>query len=178
MKGLKLTFEEIVRYPGYWHLCGLCLVAILVVLDVKSKRGGVLTIFCWNLFGVFLHELAHFCAGIVLFAKPAGFSLIPCRTGGKWQLGSVTFKGLNAFNSLPVSLAPIGLIAIAYFLFTNWAIWFTPTLYSTMGAYLVLFILVYNSSPSRQDLKIAFSPRSILVYGTAAFAFYKYFSRE
>jgi hypothetical protein len=175
---VKVVFEEVVKYPVYWHLCGLCFVAILVVLDARSKRRGVLIIFCWNLIGVFFHELAHLLTGIVLFAKPTCFSLIPHRTEGGWQLGSVTFKRLNAFNSCPVGLAPLGLIAVAYFLFTNWTLWFTPTLYSTLGAYVVLFILVYNSTPSRQDLKIAFTPSSIFVYGTAAFVLYKYFTRE
>jgi len=174
-KHITSTFGEVASYPVYWHVCGIGLVILLKILDDKSKQGGVLTIFCWNLIGVFLHELAHFIVGFVLFAKPVGFSLIPCRSEKQWQLGSVTFKGLNAFNSLPTGLAPLGLIAVAYSLFTNWTLWFTPNLHSTIGAYFVLFILVYNSLPSRQDLKIAFSAGSIFVYGTTAFAAYMYY---
>lgn len=169
--------DEFAGYPWYWHLCGICLVVCLALLDHKAKRGGVLIIFFWNLTGVFLHELTHLVAGTILMARPTGFSLLPQRKGGGWQLGAVTFQGLNSFNSLPIGLAPLGLVAAAYFLFTNWSYFFTPSLYSILGAYVTLFILLYNSIPSWQDIKVAFSFGSILVYGAAAFAIYKYITR-
>ena len=178
MEELALALEKAVGYPVYWHLCGICLLVVLVELDFRSKRGGLLIIFFWNLLGVFLHELAHLIAGVVFFAKPTGFSLVPHRSAEGWQLGAVTFKGLNACNCLPVALAPLALIPLAFVLFAHWAQWFTPTLYSIMGVYVTLFILVYNSMPSKQDLKVAFCPGSILVYGVGAFALYEYFTRK
>jgi hypothetical protein len=39
-----------------------------------------------------------------------------------------------------------------------------------LGIYLVSFVLVYNAMPSRQDLKIAFGWKSVLLYGAAAIA--------
>lgn len=174
MVSFSRTFESLFRLPLHWHLCGLALVALLLFLDHKSRRGGIVVVFLWNLIGVSLHELAHFLVGIVLFAKPSGFSLLPHRQGNGVQLGSVTFRGLNMFNSLPVALAPLGLIAAAFGLFRNWSRWFTPTLFSTAAIYFASFILIYNALPSMQDLKIAFGWKSILLYGGAAIALYEY----
>lgn len=168
------TVESLFRLPFHWHLCGLALVALLLFLGRASKRGGIVAIFLWNLMGVTLHELAHLLVGILLCAKPSGFSLIPHRQGDGMQLGSVSFRGLNAFNSLPVGLAPLGLIAAAFYMFQNWTAWFTPTLFSTVSVYFASFVLIYNAVPSRQDLKIAFGWKSILLYGGAALAAYEY----
>jgi len=168
------TFESLLLLPLHWHLCGLALVACLFFLDRTSKRGGIVAIFVWNLVGVFLHELAHLLVGILLCAKPSGFSLAPHRQGDSVQLGSVSFRGLNAFNSLPVGLAPLGLTVVAFYAFQNWMKWFTPTLFSTAGMYFASFVLVYNALPSWQDFKIAFGWKTVLLYGAAAIAAYEY----
>ena len=176
MFNLDRTVESVSRLPLHWHLCGLALVALLLFLGCNSKRGGIVTIFLWNLIGVFLHELAHLLVGVLLFARPSAFSLIPQRQKDGMRLGSVTFTGLNPFNSLPVGLAPLGLIVVAYYIFQNWMRWFAPTLFSTVGVYFASFVLIYNALPSRQDLKIAFGWKSILLYGAAAIAAYESFS--
>lgn len=168
------TSESLFRLPLYWHFCGFALLAFLLLIDRKSRRGGIVIIFLWNLIGVFLHELAHFLVGTVLFAKPSGISLIPRRQDGGVRLGSVSFRGLNAFNSLPVGLAPLGLIVVAYHVFQNWSRWFAPTLLSTLGIYVTSFVLIYNALPSRQDLKIALGWKSILLYGAVALITYEY----
>lgn len=168
MVGFAHAFESVFSLPFHWHVCGFILVVILLFLDHQSRRGGFLVILLWNLLGVLLHELAHFLIGTLLLARPTAFSLIPRRHEGGVQLGSVSFKELNAFNSLPVGLAPLGLIVLAFHVFQHWPEWFVPSFFSTVGMYFVSFILVYNSLPSRQDLKIAFGWKSILLYGTVA----------
>jgi hypothetical protein len=168
------TLESFFCLPVHWHLCGLALLALLFFLDRKSKRGGFFAIFIWNLIGVSLHELAHLLVGILLFAKPSAFSLIPHQQKDGVRLGSVSFRGLNAFNSLPVGLAPLGLIVVDIYVIQNWPGWFTPTLYSTLGIYFASFVMIYNALPSWQDLKIAFGWKSILLYGAAAIAAYEY----
>jgi hypothetical protein len=171
MVSFSHTFESLFRLPLHWHLCGLALVACLFFLDRASRRGGIVTIFLWNLIGVSLHELVHFLVGVLLCAKPSGFSLIPHRQEGGVRLGSVSFRGLNAFNSLPVGLAPLGLILAAFYVFQNWMKWCTPTLFSTMGMYVASFVLAYNALPSWQDLKIAFGWKTVLLYGAAIAAY-------
>jgi len=169
MTSFNHTFEPVLHLPLLWHFCGLALVALLLFLNYKSKRGNILVIFLWNFIGVFLHEVSHLVVGIVLFAKPTNFSLIPHRKeNGGYQLGSVEFRGLDTFNSLPVGLAPLVLLVAAYFIFTNWSKCFQPSLLSTLGIYFTSFVLIYNSRPSLQDCKIAFRLPSILFYGVVA----------
>ena len=165
-----LTFTG---HPLSWHIYGILLVAVLILFDRKSKNGGVVIIFFWNLLGVLLHEIMHLVVGVALFAKPVGFSLLPHRQDGGWQLGAVSFSRLNAINSLPVGLAPVSLVAIAYFLFLNWHFWFTASLFSTLCLYAILFILTYNAMPSWQDLRIAFNIKGIALYGSVAFLAYQ-----
>lgn len=164
------TLETVILLPLQWHLCGLALLLFLLFIDRNSKRGGIFVILLWNLIGVFLHELAHLLVGTLLLAKPSAFSLVPQQQQDGVRLGSVSFRGLNAFNSLPVGLAPLGLIVVAFHAFQNWSRWFAPTLFSTLGMYFVVFVLIYNALPSRQDLKIAFGWKSILLYGAVAIA--------
>lgn len=168
MVGFVHTLESVFYLPLHWHLCGFIMVALLLFLDRQSWRGGLPVILIWNLLGVLLHELAHLLVGALLLAKPSAFSLIPRRHEGGVQLGSVSFKRLNAFNSLPVGLAPLGLIVAAFHAFQHWPEWFVPSLFSTVGMYVVSFVLIYNAVPSRQDLKIAFGWKSILLYGMVA----------
>lgn len=108
--------------------------------------------------GVVLHETMHFLVGLILFAKPASFSLIPRRSqqGKGWELGSVTFTGLTIFNAAPVALAPLLLIAVAWFLFMHWMLpLFQMQLYWqwVLSGYVIACALVY-SVPSSTDLKI------------------------
>lgn len=174
MPSFAHRLESLLNLPFHWHLCGLALLALLLLIDRKSRRGGIYAVFIWNLIGVSLHELAHLLVGTMFFAKPSSFSLIPHQQKGGVQLGSVSFRGLNAFNSLPVGLAPLGLIAVALYVFKSWPGWFNPTLFSTLGVYLASFVLIYNALPSGQDLKIAFGWKSVLLYGSAAIAAYEF----
>jgi hypothetical protein len=171
---MAAALQSALNLPVRWHLCGVALVVVLLILDRKSRHGGIVVIFIWNLVGVVLHELCHFVAGTLLFARPTGFTIIPRRQENGYRLGAVSFNGLNAFNSLPVALAPLGLIAAAFLVFHYWTEWFAPTLVSTLGMYLALFVLIYNSLPSWQDLKIAFGWKSIILYGTTSFLVCKY----
>jgi hypothetical protein len=102
--------------------------------------------------------------GILLRARPTGLSLIPRRVGSYWQLGSVSFSHITAFNAVPIAFAPLILAGIAYLVALNWFFWFNPAFTTTLALYGVLFVLVYNALPSRQDLRVACNWRSLLLY--------------
>lgn len=125
-----------------------------------------------------LHELAHLLAGLIFRAQPTGMSLIPRRAGNLWKLGSVSFNRITAFNAMPVALAPLGLVAMAYWIAINWFSWNAPSLSTTLLLYGLLFILLYNALPSRQDLRIAFNWKSILLYLPMAAILAVYFNRQ
>ena len=118
----------------------------------------------WNLVGVILHESMHLIAGILFRAHPTGISLIPRRKGNQWRLGAVHFTHINPINAVPIALAPLVLIGIAYLAVLNWFHWFPSSLPATLGLYAALFILLYNALPSHQDLRIACNWKSLLLY--------------
>ena len=79
-------------------------------------------------------------------------------------MGSVRFRKLNAINSLPIGLAPLSLVPVAFYVYEHWNKWFVPSLGSILCLYFIIFILLHESVPSGQDLKVAFNWKSILLY--------------
>jgi len=112
--------------------------------------------FCFYLSGTILHELAHFCAGIMTNARPVDFSLFPRRSvGNQWILGSVSFANIRWYNAAFVGLAPILVLLVPIFValartqFGKAPIWLD-------GVIAVLIAPAYLSFlPSRTDLCIA-----------------------
>lgn len=144
-----------------------CSFLLLVAVHRWSRRKGIFVAAIWNLTGVILHELAHLLAGLLFRARPTGFSLIPRRSESGWKLGSVTFAKINAFNAVPVALAPLGLAFAAHVVWQSWNLWFNSDFASTIWKYVVMFVLLYNAIPSGHDLKVACNWKSLLLYGSA-----------
>jgi hypothetical protein len=152
--------------PLWWHACGIVLVSGLFLLARQTRSAPILVICLTRLPGVILHELAHLLAGILCRARPESFNLVPQRRGdGRWTLGSVAFRRVTAFNAVPIALAPLALVPLAYLLWRCWFDWLAISLANTLLLYGVLFILVANALPSSQDLRVAANWRSLLLYG-------------
>jgi hypothetical protein len=149
-----------------WHLCGLTLFLALCVINHQAKRSGIFLLAIWNLAGVILHELSHLLVGILFRAQPTNISLIPRRSGTCWQLGAVRFARITAVNAVPIACAPLGLALVAYLVANSWFTWLHSSLTITLALYTVLFILLYNALPSRQDLRVATNWRSLVLYGS------------
>jgi hypothetical protein len=62
--------------------------------------------FVFSAVGTLCHELAHFSVGLLLGAEPTRMSIVPRRSGRRWELGSVTFANLRWYNAAPAALAP------------------------------------------------------------------------
>jgi len=115
--------------------------------------------------GTFAHEAAHFVVGFLVVAKPAHFTIWPRRSGDRWILGSVTFKGINILNGAFVALAPILFFPVAWFCLTRleapfwverrWGWWLA-------AGYLTSTVL-FSAMPSLQDVKRGRS--SLIFYG-------------
>jgi hypothetical protein len=147
-----------------WHACGAGLFILLVAIHRRTRSSCVLVAVLWNLTGVILHELAHLLVGIVFRAGPSAISLVPHRDGAGWCLGSVSFTRITAVSAVPVALAPLSLAGLAYWIARNWFDWYQPSLQATLLLYGSVFLLLYNSLPSRRDLRVAFNWRSMLLY--------------
>ena len=115
------------------------------------------------------HELSHFIVGLLINAKPIGFSLIPRRTGDKeWALGSVNFRNIRWFNGLPVGLAPL-LLLVPFYVRLPESFTIEDFKHATGGDLVFWFALAYilpAAIPSKTDLKIGFgsaAPALILI---------------
>lgn len=151
-----------------WDVCGSAVFLLLTAIHRWSRGKGIFVAVVWNLTGVVLHEFSHLLAGLLFRAEPTGFSIIPRKNETGWKLGSVTFRKINAFNAVPIALAPLGLTFAAYVVWKSWSLWFKPALVSTIWLYVVMFLLLYNATPSRHDLKVACNWKSLLLYGTVS----------
>lgn len=148
------------------------LAIILALLFSKLKqstyRFPVMGI-VFNLIGTFFHELAHWVIGFLLNAKPASFSIIPVRTSDGWMLGSVEIRNPSWYNVIPVALAPLLLLMLAFTiddLYMSTII--NKTLMSDFGYLLVMVILVDNSIPSMQDIRLAVSSSAGIMFYSIA----------
>lgn len=156
-----------------WRLSGILLMLLLVFAGRAVRRtNSIVLITLWNLSGVILHETCHFVAGAALGGRPTSFSLCPKRdaSGRRWILGSVTLRNTTAWNACPTALAPLLLLALAVFAESSWQ---TDDFRQTLVKYGLVYLLAYNSLPSREDIRASFFHGSIAVWACigAALAF-------
>lgn len=154
----------------------LLTISILLVLNFFNvfRFSNILTVL-FKLPGTFFHELAHFFVGIVTFAKPVNFSLIPKFQDKSITMGSVSFINLNFFNTALISLAPFLLVPLSFYLFYIFSISLSTSefdYFSILYGYLV-FNTFSSSLPSSQDYRVALSNKAgILFYiGVLIFLF-------
>jgi hypothetical protein len=125
----------------------------------------------------FLHELTHFIVGLITFAKPTNFNLLPKKEGDSYVLGNVNFENINFFNALFTGIAPVLLIVALYFLDKNNFALYKEICHNychmdefNLIAFFILvyinYIFIYSGIPSSQDFKVIFShPFGIIFWG-------------
>ncbi len=134
--------------------------AILGVIALLLRRAqlgiGAFALIAWP--GTVAHEACHAIVGLLLGARPRGFSLWPARLGaGRWRLGSVSFANITWWNAAPTALAPLLLAPGAVWLLRTWALngFFTDGPLYGVGRTFLCAILLQAAWPSLQDFKIA-----------------------
>lgn len=90
---------------------------LLVMRSVRYSKWQLAMI---SLPGTVTHELLHCLMGLLLFAKPRSFSILPKRQDDTLVLGSVGFSNLNIWNAAPVAFAPFLMLGIGWLLFEHW----------------------------------------------------------
>ncbi len=140
----------------------LCLAVAIWVL---SRRYVVFTLL--QLPGTLCHELAHFLAGLLTFARPVSLSIIPRREGSGYRLGEVKFANASWYNAALTALAPLLLALIPWWiavLRTRGAWHFTPL--DAGLAFLVApqFLACW---PSAADWKLAMRSWPLLIIAGA-----------
>lgn len=127
--------------------------ALAALIYALSRRYPIFLLL--QLAGTICHELAHFVVGLLTFAQPASFSIIPRKSGRTWQLGEVKLANLRWYNAAPTALAPflIILLPIGVALWRTGPGWrFIPLDAALAFALAPQFLACW---PSMQDWKLA-----------------------
>ncbi|HEV2042501.1 MAG TPA: hypothetical protein VGT81_21070 [Casimicrobiaceae bacterium] len=151
--------ERVDYLRSYLFHAGFMPSAALVLIFcalLRGLRNSMWRIALLSLPGTIAHELAHFVVGLLLLAKPRGFSIWPTEQGHTWRLGSVSFGNIGLLNGAFVALAPLLLLPIAWLCVVyvllplwndgQWGWWL-------LGGYLTATAL-FAALPSFQDLKL------------------------
>ncbi len=107
-----------------------------------------------NFVGVVLHELAHYLVALLLGGRPTRFSVWPKRSGGGYLFGQVVCGRVTAFNALPIGLAPLLLLPLAWLLDRHFFHTFRPTPWNYLLYLFLLVILIENALPSSVDWQL------------------------
>jgi hypothetical protein len=131
---------------------------------LRGVRDSMWRVAVLSLPGTIAHELTHFIVGVLLRAKPRGFSAWPKAVGRSWRLGSVSFGNIGLLNGVFVALAPLLLLPIAWLCLVHvllplwndgrWGWWL-------LAGYLTATAL-FAALPSFQDMRLG--ARSLLLY--------------
>ena len=109
-------------YCEYFDLLAYLLPSVVLALLIRFLARMHPFFFLLTMAGTLCHEVAHYCVGLVTFARPSAISIIPRRAGRNWKLGSVSFGNICWYNAAPTALAPMFVIAIP-FLVAAWRIY-------------------------------------------------------
>lgn len=118
--------------------------------------------------GTLCHELAHFIVGLLTFAQPASFSIIPRRG----QLGEVKLANARWYNAALTALAPLLLALIPWsiaVLRTRGAWHFMPL---DAGLAFLIAPQFLACWPSATDWKLALRSWPLLLLGAAGWWVY------
>jgi hypothetical protein len=143
--------------------------ALAGLLHLLGRRHDVVILF--YLAGTICHELAHYGVGLLTLARPRSFSVVPRRSGTKWQLGAVEFANLRWYNAAPTALAPVLILAVPLMV----AMWRVarPWSFDWTDAALAFLLAPQFLSfwPSRQDWLLALASWPYLVASGAGYWF-------
>lgn len=132
---------------------------------LSSSASFIALLYCLPF--TFMHELAHFVVALLTGGRPSSFSILPVRSGGRWVLGSVRAVP-TLLSAAPTALAPLGWLAIGYYLLLQWD--FRP---QWVPGYLLIIVLYACSAactPSFQDFKVALrNPFSLVLWAGGAY---------
>jgi hypothetical protein len=88
--------------------------ALALALWVLARRYSFFLLL--QLPGTLCHELSHFLAGLLTFARPSSLSIVPRRAAKGWQLGEVKLANARWYNAAPTALAPLLLVLLPWWI--------------------------------------------------------------
>jgi hypothetical protein len=88
--------------------------SVVLAFVIRILVGVHPIFFLFTLAGTLCHELMHLLVGWITGARPGGFTVIPVKKAGHWELGSVTLTRVRWYNAAPAALAPVLIILIPF----------------------------------------------------------------
>ena len=92
----------------------IVLITAALLIAAPKKWSWTWVMISWP--GTVLHETMHWSMGKLLNGQPSELSVFPTRTEEGMDLGYVTFENLTWYNSLPIAVAPLLTVPLAYWL--------------------------------------------------------------
>jgi len=128
----------------------LLLIVGLSALFLFNRNSPAFWVIVWP--GTVLHEGLHWAVGKALFANPVSFNVLPEKNSD--MIGSVSFSNINWFNCVPVCMAPMLGLPLAFMLYG-----YLPALdLWTIQGILTVWIfsaMIAGSWPSYVDFNVA-----------------------
>jgi hypothetical protein len=142
--------------------------AIFGKLKESSKR-SIFSAWIVALLGVFFHEVAHLLVSLLTFGKPSKFSIFPSKSVNKqngkisYTLGYVISCNIRWYNVFVVSMAPLLLLPLSFFIYKFFFIYIDENLYSYILYIFIIISLLFSSIPSNTDFANVFKSRNIIL---------------
>ena len=144
--------------------------AVSVVMGALHRRlssSGSFPAILYCLPFTVMHEAAHFVVALLTGGRPSSFCVWPRRVGGGWVLGSVTAVP-TLLSAAPTALAPLGWLAISYYLLLHWDL--RPAEVPEYLVVAVLYACIAACTPSWQDIRVAIrNPLSLILWAGGAY---------
>jgi len=129
---------------------------VLAAIFGKMLEESKYSIFrMWIMFfiGTFMHELAHFTVGLITFGFPYKFSIIPHKgeVENSYVMGHVKCYSMRWYNIFWISMAPLLLLPLSFFVFKYFFVYFESTTLNFIIWIFILVSMVFSSIPSSTD---------------------------
>lgn len=140
----------------------IALAAIIGKLK-ESSKSNVLSAWVMYFMGTLFHELAHFAVSLITYGKPFWFSVIPSsrydkETGRRTiTLGCVKSANITWWNTFFVSMAPLLLLPLSYWVYNNFFTYIQGGLWSSVLYIFIIVSLLFSAIPSAVDFKNVFN---------------------
>jgi len=146
------------------HLIFFLIVFSAIIGKIKeSSKQNIYTAWIVYFFGTFFHEISHFIFSFISYGKPTWISLLPSinkddknNTIG-YTLGYVSSKNIRWYNAFFISMAPLSLLPLSFYIYQNFFYYFEENIYTYLLYIFFIISLVFSSIPSKVDFLLLFS---------------------
>jgi len=139
--------------------CTILLSAIFGKIKESSKR-NFYTASTMYFLGTIFHELAHLLVSVITNGRPTRVSLLPKRQrdeNGKVvgiNLGYVISSNIKFYNVALISLAPLLLLPLSYYIYLNFFTYVEQNIFTILLYIFIIISLLFSSIPSNVDFKL------------------------